>query len=208
MTTKFTDRYGALTSIVDSTTSYSFTDSKGDTYTFEVYPINITKDDINNALEQIKNPRIWFVVYKTSITPPTERQIKHALTEGLLLVLSINCTIIDNYGIPHQVIYNKEKEKYEIMVSKISQLIDKTIKVSSFSDRLITVIKDSEDPSSLVVGLDNSTRIILNNLYGKIDEQEEIITNLQNNSGGGSELEMKVLDLERRLQELEMRLGR
>jgi hypothetical protein len=204
----FTDRYGALTSIVDSKNSYSFTDSKGNNYTFEVYPINITKDDIDNALAEIQNPKIWFVAYKTSITPPIERQINQALTEGLLLVLSINCTIIDNYGISHQVVYSKEKGKYQIIVSKISQLIDKTIKVSSFSDRLITVIKDSDDPSSLVLGLDNSTRIILNNLYGKIDEQEVIITNLQNNSGGGGELEMKVLDLERRVQELEMRLGR
>lgn len=206
---RFTDGYGALTSIQDLTNSYTYSDSKGNDYTFEVHPIEITKDDINKALEEIGNTRIWFVAYKTFITQPSERQINQALTDGLLLVLSINCVLIDNYGITHNVIYNKDKGKYEIKVSKVSQLINKNIKATQLVDKFISVIKESDDPSSLI-RIDNSTKIILNNLYTKMDEQEQIISNLQNNSGGGSteELEMRVFDLEKRLQELEMKFGR
>lgn len=206
----FTKNYGALSSIQDNTNSYSMTDSKGNSYTFEVYPLNISPLEITNALNTIGNPNVWFVSYKTTITPPNEQQINKALSEGLLIVLSIKCTIFDNYGLQHSVLYNKDIGKYEISISRVAPLIGKKINVIPFSDKLISLVQDSSDPDSLVLGLDNSTRDIVNKLYGRIDEQQQIIEAIQNNSGGGStsELESQVKDLEMRVQQLEMKLGR
>jgi len=177
------ERYGVLSSVEDSTSSYSFSNSSGETFTFEVHPLNIGKEQINEALDEIKNPNVWFISHKTSIIPPNEKQIQQALNEGLILTLSFDGTLIDNYGVRHRVFYNKDRGKYEISVSNVAKLIDKKIQVTRLNTSLIKVIQESDDPASLVSKLDNSTKELFNKLFLKMDEQEKRIIELEKRFG-------------------------
>lgn len=169
--TEFTRKYGAITSIIDDTRVYSMNDTDGTDFLFEVYPLNISEDEIN---ETLKDDNRWFIYYKTYITRPHSYLIKKAIDEGNIIKLSINCEVYDNYGILHNIFFDKEKEKYRINTSyKLTHLSMNTM--TPFNDKLIELIKINPTPEIFIMGINNSIRYIFGLILDRLDKQNEII---------------------------------
>jgi hypothetical protein len=173
-----TPYYGKILSIVDNRTSYIHKDSNGNEYTFEVYPINITENDINNALTGISNA-VWFIAYKTTILPPTTDDIDKALTTGQLIKLSMMCNIIDNYGLAHSLSFNIPQETYSIKLNLSIHSIIKNKTVLQLSDTLIKIIKEVDNPTQAVQGLTNSSRLLIGIMMDRLDALETRLKSLE-----------------------------
>lgn len=174
--TDFTPNYGALTEIVDNTASYSMKDSTDTDYTFEVYPLRITQNDINEALS--KNAGVWFIAFQTNITPPFDTQIQKALQDGLLIKLSMNCILVDNFGFQHMVEFDRANEKYRIKFIQNYYHI-KNIDFIQFSDIFIDLIKESSNPKMLVQGMSVSCRVLFTKIFKHIYDLEEKVKTLE-----------------------------
>jgi hypothetical protein len=170
---EYTEKYGAITSIVDNATSHSVKDSTGTEFTFEIAPINISEEEINQVYISIGNSKVWFIHYTTSFKEPTEDDIKKALNDGLLIKIYKTCQILDNYGIMHNLEYDKIQNKYII---KINQQIKYNAArlLLPLSNQLIYRSKLTND-IGLLSGITNSDRIFLSDIFSEIDKLKEII---------------------------------
>ena len=162
----YTPHYGAITQIIDNRTSFSMKDSSGTDFTFEVVPLNMNRDDI---IALSPSPTIWFIAYTTTILAPTNSQIQKALRDGLIITLSIKCTIYDNYGISHSIYYDTVTGLYKIEINKY-------IKNKPLCDSLIKFIKNNDDflplINSLLFSFDS---IVFGRLFSEIDRLNNII---------------------------------
>jgi hypothetical protein len=170
--------YGAITEIVDDRTFYSMIDSTGTEFTFEVYPLHITKDQINAVLTSLEMKNLWFIDYKISITEPTDEEILDVLNDGLLLKLSMSCFIIDNYGITHNVEFNKETESYTIKISNSLSFAKKNPDLTSLSDFLIDFVKES-DNKKMALSSFGTGRKLYGKLFSKIKDLEDRVRLLE-----------------------------
>lgn len=166
----FTPNYGALNEIIDDTKIYSMKDSTGTEFTFEVYPVKISKEEINEVLGQTKD--IWFISFEKQIQGPTDNEIKKVLEQGLIIKLSMNVILIDNFGFIHRIEFDKTNEKYKIVLTKNSHMIQ-YLEHLQLSDSLIDIIKQSSSPKLLVQGLSIHSRIMFTNVFNKIKDLEE-----------------------------------
>ncbi len=172
----YTSQYGALTEIIDSTTSYSMKDSSGTEFTFEVLPLNMTKSNIDDMTSLLPSSKVWFIAYTTTIVQPNNNEIEKALRDGLIITLSIKCTLFDNYGFPHFINFNKDKSRYEIEINKNIRNILNDPTRKPLCDSLIKFIKNNKDfiqiSTNLVVPFN---RIIFTALFSEIDKLNNII---------------------------------
>jgi hypothetical protein len=172
----YTQGYGAITSIVNTTTSYSRTVS-GTEYTVEVKPINITSSQITSALATTTG-KIWFITYETSMTPPTDSELLAAGTQGQLY-MSIACSIVDNCGVIHELTFNETTQTYSIKFNSLGQdLINNPLFVP-LSDTLITYIKASDKPAAIARHLSIPSRILFTELMDKISALEARVLALE-----------------------------
>jgi hypothetical protein len=174
--TNFTLNYGALTDITDNRTTYSTKDSTGTDYTFEVYPLRISQNEINQALNGIDG--VWFIAFETSITSPKDTDIQTALEQGLFIKLSMNCVIIDNLGFQHMVEFDKSQERYKIKGNNLLQIL-KNIDHMPLSDVLIDVIKQSNKPKMVSQGMTAYSKILFTKVFEHIYALEERIKVLE-----------------------------
>lgn len=172
----FTPNYGALTDITDDRTTYSTKDSSGTDYTFEVYPLRISQNEISKALNGTTG--VWFIAFQTSITPPKDTEIQTALEQGLFIKLSMNCTIIDNIGFQHIVEFDKSQEIYKIKGSNYLQHL-KNIEYTAFSDVLIDIIKQSNQPKIISQGMTAYSKVLFTKVFKHIYALEERIKVLE-----------------------------
>jgi len=172
----YTPNYGALTEIIDNRTSYSMKDSTGTEFTFEVIPLSITKSDIEYIQSQLPSSNVWFIDYTTTIVSPTNLEIETALRDGLIITLLIKCTIYDNYGVSHSIVFNKDKSKYiiEIHQNNTNLLSDKARK--PLCDLLIKFVKNNKEFLPMANNLThNFNRIIFTTLFSEISRLNNII---------------------------------
>lgn len=171
--TDYTPYYGALTQIVDNTTSYSTKDSTGTDFTFEVIPLNITESEINNALGKFTNKPVWFIRCKTELYPPDDKEINKALEDGVLIKLSMKCSVFDNYGFIHQIVFNKDASKYEIKMGNYynhPQAVD----IIPLSNRLIDFVKEIDNPKN-ILGFTNYSKLLFTKLLNDVEDLKEIV---------------------------------
>lgn len=169
-----TDRYGAITSIIDNINSHSVKDSTGTDFTFEVAPINISEEEINEVYTSIGNSKVWFIHSTTSFKEPTENDIKKALDDGLLIKIYKTCQILDNYGFVHNLEYDKLKNKYTIKINQQIKYIVTNNLVLPLSNQLIYRCKQTKDIRHLN-SITNPDRIFLSDIFGEIDKLKETI---------------------------------
>lgn len=173
-----TINYGAITEIVDNRTSYSMRDSTGTDYTFEVYPLIIDQSQINQAITSLDIPNFWFIDYQVTIGKPSDTDIQKALNEGLLLKLSMNCFVIDNYGITHNVEFLKDTGEYILKIHNIIKIIRKNENVMALSDLLIDFIKESDNKRLALSSIDPGRQLFAK-LFDKIKDLENRIKVLE-----------------------------
>ena len=171
-----TKNYGAITEIVDNTTVYSMKDSTGMEFTFEVYPININENEINETLNGLGIDNLWLIGYKTSIVAPRNNEIQKAIEEGMILKLSMNCLIVDNYGIFHKLEFDNEQRKYKIKVNSIINILIK--EVVPLSDFLIDFIKESDNIKVAIISIGQG-RQLYTKLFSKIKDLEDRVKLLE-----------------------------
>jgi hypothetical protein len=167
-------RYGALTSIIDNTVSYDVKDSSENSFTFEVAPINISEAEINNAFKD--TPDVWLISYTTSITPPTNNDINKAINEGLLIKISINCNIIDNFGTIHTLYYDKETDKYEIVVNRTISIPHIRSQHQPLTNHIIDYVKLFKNVIYFPA-INAGSRILFSEIAKEIKQLKEIIKN-------------------------------
>lgn len=170
--------YGAITEIVDDRTFYSMMDSTGTDFTFEVYPLHITEMQINAVLKPLQMENLWFIDYKISITQPTDEEIQDIINEGLLLKLSMSCFVIDNYGITHNVEFNKETESYTIKISNSVSFFKNNPDYSCLSDFLIDFVKESNNKRIALSSIGTGRRLY-GKLFSKIKDLEDRVRLLE-----------------------------
>jgi hypothetical protein len=175
-----TENYGRITEMVVNTTEYVHRDSDDNEYTFEVYPITISTSEIDSALSRINIGNVWFVSFKTSITPPKDDEIQKALTDGLLIKLYFNAVIIDNYGFVHTIIFDKEQEKYNIVTSPNLLLITEPHSMMPLPNSYIDMLKEADNPLSVINSIQISSRVMhkrigsqFNSLFREIKSLED-----------------------------------
>jgi len=170
--------YGAITIIVDVRTFYSMIDSTGMDFTFEVYPLHITEEQINAVLRSLQMEKIWFIDYTISIIQPTEEEILQALNDGLLLKLSMSGFVIDNYGITHNIEFNKETESYTIKISNSLSIFKNNPDLTCLSDFLIDFVKESDNKRMALSSI-GSGRRLYGKLFSKIKDLEDRVRLLE-----------------------------
>lgn len=174
---EYTDRYGAITSIINDTTSKTVIDSTGTEFLFEVVPINITEEEINEVFSVNNITNVWFINYTTSVKTPTENDIKRALTDGLIITIYIECQIIDNYGILHIIEYDKIEKKYVIKINQqLKYIILNNIPdlPMAFSNDLIDKCKSNSNVK-LFTAITPISRFLFSDLYYEVNKLKEII---------------------------------
>jgi hypothetical protein len=174
---EFTPYYGVLTSITDNTTTYSMKDTDGTEFMFEVYPINISEDEIRQSFENVKKDNYWYILSLTSIEPPSSYLIKKAIDDGTIIKLSIKCEIFDNYGLIHTLIFDREEEKYKIVNS--NNISNNRNIFIPFNDNTISLIKSSPTPRLTLLGISHNLRFTFGNILERLYKSEETIKILE-----------------------------
>ena len=168
-------KYGAISSIIDDTTTYTVKDVFEIDFLFEVEPLKITEDELNKFYKDNDIEYMWFITYNISITGPTENDIKYALEQGHIIKIYISCTLFDNYGVIHRIEYDKGQNKYII---KLNQQI-KTTSIRNgtpLSNELIDIIKTSNNLIQFA-GITNYSKVLFTSLIKEINILKEIIKN-------------------------------
>lgn len=173
-----TINYGAITKIIDNRVTYSMIDSTQTNFIFEVYPINIDQDEINKAIQSSGIPNFWFIAYNTDIIEPTKSDIDKAINEGLLIKLSIKCTIIDNFGVLHSLEFNNDTEKYKIKINNLIYIHNNSKRLIRLSDLLIDHIKESNNVEINLYSF-SSSYFLFGKLLDKIKYLEERVKILE-----------------------------
>lgn len=175
--TEFTPRYGAITSIVDSRTTYSMSDSTGTEYLFEFHQLNILEEDILDFEKKLSQNR-WLIHYTTDFKPPTDEDIQNALEDGKLIKIYFAGTAYDNYGLKHSILFDEKSEKY--IFNTNNYLITNDLKsLYPLNNEIIDYIKSSASTELLLTSLNNSLRILHTYLYNDISELKKTIKQLQ-----------------------------
>jgi len=108
----YTPNYGATLHIIDDKNTHIVKDDKENELVIEVFPININEDQIMKDILQEDTNR-WIIKHETKIVEPSKQQIQHAIESGEIMQISQTLRIIDNYGIPYMLTYNKKENRYE-----------------------------------------------------------------------------------------------
>ena len=195
--TKYTENYGAINSIIDERKTLSVVDSNGIEFLFEVAPIILDQEKIKKTLEQVKDKNVTFIRYDTHLNRPSNTDIHHAVEEGKIIALRIDCSIIDNYGFIHKAIYNENNKEYNIQLNPVIKTLSSYPEINPLSDDLIDLIKSQEYPEKFLYQLSNTTKIIFNHFTSK---NNELNTHLDNLTSIIQSQEKRLLVLEERIR--------
>lgn len=164
----YTPKYGAINSVIDNTTTYSIKDNTGTDFMFEVNPININEEQLSEILLSFGNENVWFIKAHSNIVPPKEYDIQKALEKGYIIKLSISCILIDNYGIVHQIEYDEKDNKYNVKPNNLIKMVKQMPDYFPLSDLLIDLIKESNNPRNILIGLSNYSKIVYTKTFTEI----------------------------------------
>lgn len=187
----YSSKYGSVPEIIDQTNIHILKDSEGNDFVCEVYPVNIKETDIQEMLGMDENR--WMIRYMSEIEDPSQEQINQAISSGSLLILSKTIKVIDNYGMYHNLSFDKQTGRYS---NPLMNHVTK-IKAKPLNNVFIDYIQNTEDylPSMFPT----SVRV----LYDIIQSQQEQF--MQKIMERLDKMKDMVGQFEQRITKLEMR---
>jgi hypothetical protein len=175
----FTPNYGAIREIIDERTTYAMKDSTDTEFVFEMCPLHISSEEIDNFFIDNKLTNIWFIDAKISFKPPTESDIEKALNDGLIIKINFTVAILDNYGYLHSITYNEKDKKYNINLNKsVFYGKNSSEELEPYSDDLIDIIKAYSYPK-LFAGISANNRFLFGYLFNELNKSYELIKKLE-----------------------------
>jgi hypothetical protein len=180
----FTQNYGTISSITNNISTlnkaYSIVLSNSTVSTmdflFEVAPINISSPQISTVLG---TTGVWFISYNTQLTPPTEDEINRAMDGEGLIKLSMKGTLVDNYGLIHNLLYNPASNQYNIKINPIIEYTSLLSTLKPLSNILIDTVKENVSDYTYMMALNNIERSIFNNLLNDNKVLKETVQNYE-----------------------------
>lgn len=196
----YTTNYGAINEIAFSRPPYTYTDSTGTNFAFEVIPINISASEINQIKTTVypeNTSRYWFISFDTKLIIPTDADINTALLQGSIITLTMSGIVIDNYGFKHLIEYDTTLNKYKINQSSLLRVkyIINYPEVQPLSNALIDCIKITGNPYQPLSSFNNYYKTIFTRLLEGLNSVDQNVSSLL----------FTIQSLEERIQALENR---
>jgi hypothetical protein len=161
----YTVNYGQITSYTHPLTSYTHVDGSQN-YIFEVARLDISSVDITAFKNSYSNANFptWIITVNPAFIAPTTAEINDAKNNGVYARLKFKGSVIDNYGIAHEIRFNDALNRYQIIKNNV---LGSTTDVLPYMDYIIDYVKNGAVNYSFGV-FGNESRIILDTVYFRL----------------------------------------